>query len=54
MTKKEMREVVITYCDGCTKEISPPYTSIKYPDGTKVDLCPDCVNEAEKVMKPLT
>lgn len=39
MKKKEMREVTVIYCDYCKKEIAPPYSSIKYPDGKIVDLC---------------
>jgi len=39
MKKKEMREVTITYCDYCGKEIQPPYSSIKLKNGKEVDLC---------------
>lgn len=41
MERKEMREVLVTYCDYCGKEITPPYSTIRYADGTKVDLCDD-------------
>lgn len=41
MNKKEMREVTITYCDYCGKELTPPYACIEYMDGRKVDLCSD-------------
>ena len=50
MKKKEMREVTITYCDYCHKEITPPYSSIEYKDGRKVDLCSD-FKEGEKNCK---
>lgn len=50
MTKKEMREVTVTYCDYCHKEITPPYSSIEYKDGRKVDLCSD-FKEGEKNCK---
>ena len=47
MQKKEMREVTVTYCDYCGKEITPPYSVIEYKDGEKVDLCSD-YNEGKK------
>lgn len=47
MTKKIMREVIVTYCDYCGKEITPPYSSILHKDGTRVDLCND-YKEGEK------
>ncbi len=43
MNKKEMREVTITYCDYCGKEITPPYTTMEFKDGRKVDLCSDYI-----------
>ena len=43
MKKKEMRQVTITYCDYCNKEITPPYATVEYKDGSKLDLCSDYV-----------
>ncbi len=39
MIKTELREVKITYCDYCKEEITPPYTSIEYQNGLRIDLC---------------
>jgi hypothetical protein len=47
MEKKEMREVTVTYCDYCGKEINPPFSCIEHKDGRKVDLCSD-YKEGEK------
>lgn len=45
MKKKEMREVIVTYCDYCGKEIRPPYSSIEYQNGKVVDLCSDYIED---------
>ena len=47
MRKKEMREITITYCDYCKKEIHPPYSVIGLMGGSSVDLCSD-YKEGEK------
>jgi len=39
MKKKEMREVTITYCDYCGKELRGNHSSIEYTDGRKLDFC---------------
>lgn len=50
MKKLENRPIIITYCDYCEKEIEPPYSSIEYPSGLRVDLCSDH-KEGEKSCK---
>ena len=51
MKKKEMREVIITYCDYCGKEIIPPYSSIEYKDGRKFDLCSDYIENGKNCLQ---
>lgn len=40
MKKKEMRQVTITYCNYCGKDISSiSHKIVELKDGTKLDLC---------------
>ena len=39
MKKIETRNVIVTYCDYCGKELPYGYASIQYEDGTLLDFC---------------
>jgi len=39
MKKIEKRDIMITYCDMCGKEINPPYTSVQYENEMRMDFC---------------
>ena len=45
-----MREITVTYCDYCGKELKYSHSSIEYKEGSKVDLCDD-YKEGEKSCK---
>lgn len=51
MNKKEIREVTVTYCDYCKKEIEPPYHSIEYKDGRKLDFCSDYIENGKNCLQ---
>ncbi len=46
-----MREVTITYCDYCNKEITTPYATVEYEDGRKLDLCSDYVENGRSCLQ---
>lgn len=51
MKKLEKREVMITCCDYCSKEMTPPYSSIEFKSGLKVDLCSSFISKDIKTCK---
>lgn len=51
MKKKEIREVTITYCDYCNKEITPPYATVEYKDGRILDLCSNYVENGRNCLQ---
>jgi ribosomal protein L24E len=48
MKKKETREVIVTYCDYCGKELKYGHASILYTDGKVLDFCNEYTNEINK------
>ena len=46
-----MREVTVTYCDYCGKEITPPYSSVEYKDGRKLDLCSEYIENGRNCLQ---
>lgn len=45
-----MREVNVTYCDQCGKEITPPYSTLR-KDGKEFDVCDDNWDEKGETCK---
>lgn len=45
MKQKETREVIVTYCDYCGKELKYGHASIKYKDGKVLDFCNEYTNK---------
>ena len=39
MKKLEKREVMITYCDKCSKELKGNYASVEYKGKERMDFC---------------
>jgi hypothetical protein len=45
MKKKEIREMVVTYCDYCGAELKYGHTSILLTDGQALDFCNEYTEE---------
>jgi hypothetical protein len=48
MKKKELKEVMVVYCDLCKKELKNNYSSIECKDGNILDFCNNYTNKITK------
>ena len=48
MKKLEKREVMVTYCDRCKKELKGNYSSVNYDGKEKMDFCSTYTSKINK------
>lgn len=48
MKRKEIKEVIVTYCDYCGKELKYAHSSIKLKNGNVFDFCNEYTHEISK------
>jgi len=48
MKKKELKVVIVAYCDYCKKELKGGYSSIEYKDGKVLDFCNEHTDKIDK------